>query len=102
MVTNQLKDKAPIKQGERIVATGTLRQFVIAKLERDYNFAFDPQLRKQLEADYNTKPVLIVEGIYQHKHKALNSLLLCFASANSTLMTVIGYTHRSRILGLEG
>ncbi|MUG91395.1 hypothetical protein F7734_02375 [Scytonema sp. UIC 10036] len=64
LVTNQLKDKAPIKQGERIVATGTLRQFVIAELERDYNFAFDPQLRKQLEADYNTKPVLIVEGIY--------------------------------------
>lgn len=64
LVTNQLKDKAPIKQGERIVATGTLRSFVIADLERDYNFAFDPQLRKQLEVDYGKKPVLIVEGVY--------------------------------------
>ncbi|MBD2773704.1 hypothetical protein [Iningainema tapete] len=64
LITNQLKDKAPIKQGERIVATGTLRQFVIPELERDYNFAFDPQLRKQLEVDYDKKPVLIVEGIY--------------------------------------
>ncbi|WP_017742166.1 hypothetical protein [Scytonema hofmannii] len=64
LVTNQLKDKAPITQGEKIVATGTLRPFVIAELERDYSFTFDPQLRKQLEADYNTKPVLVVEGIY--------------------------------------
>lgn len=64
LVTNQLKDKAPIKQGDKIVATGTLRPFVAADLEREYNYVWDAQLRGQLEADYVQKPVLIVEGIY--------------------------------------
>ncbi|MFQ4145048.1 hypothetical protein [Chlorogloeopsis sp. ULAP02] len=64
LVTDQIKEKAPIKQGERIVATGTLRPFVVTELERDYNFGWNQQLRGQLEKEYNTRPVLIVEGIY--------------------------------------
>jgi hypothetical protein len=64
LVTNQLKEGAPIKQGERIVATGTLRPFVVTELERDYKFGWDAQLQNQLETEYSKKPVLIVEGIY--------------------------------------
>ncbi|GFE72281.1 hypothetical protein [Chroococcus sp. FPU101] len=64
LVTNQLKDQVPIKQGDKIVATGTLRPFVAADIEREYNYVWDAQLRQQLETDYAQKPVLIVEGIY--------------------------------------
>ncbi|MDM9379197.1 hypothetical protein QUB80_00545 [Chlorogloeopsis sp. ULAP01] len=64
LVTEQVKDKVPIKEGERIVATGTLRPFIASELERDYKFAWNQQLRGQLENEYKTRPVLIVEGIY--------------------------------------
>jgi hypothetical protein len=64
LVTNQVKDQVPIKQGDKIVATGTLRPFVAADIEKDYNYVWDAQLRQQLETDYAQKPVLIVEGIY--------------------------------------
>lgn len=64
LVTNQIKDNAPIKQGEKIVATGTLRPFVAADLEKEYNFNWDAQLREQLETAHNQQSALIVEGIY--------------------------------------
>ncbi|MBE9212395.1 hypothetical protein IQ247_06670 [Plectonema cf. radiosum LEGE 06105] len=53
-----------VKLGETVVATGTLEQFVIVDLEREYNFAWDNNVRTQLEADYKEKPVLIVKTIY--------------------------------------
>ncbi|MEC4819541.1 MAG: hypothetical protein SAK29_40670 [Scytonema sp. PMC 1069.18] len=64
LVTDRLKETGPINQGERIVATGLLRPFVVSEIEREYNFDWDSQLRGQLEKEYNQRPVLIVEGIY--------------------------------------
>lgn len=64
IVTNQLKDKAPIKEGEKIVTTGTLRPFVVTEIEKEYKPVWDANLRAQLEKEYNQRPVLIAEGIY--------------------------------------
>ncbi|WP_414623561.1 hypothetical protein [Calothrix sp. CCY 0018] len=62
------KDVVPyrqnVKAGETVVATGTLRQFVVADLERDYNFTWDAGVKSKLEADYKDKPVLVVNTIY--------------------------------------
>ncbi|UKO98707.1 hypothetical protein [Nostoc sp. UHCC 0870] len=64
IVTNQLKDKAPIKEGEKIVTTGTLRPFVVSEIEKEYSPVWDTNLRGQLEKEYSQRPVLIAEGIY--------------------------------------
>ncbi|WP_066382624.1 MULTISPECIES: hypothetical protein [unclassified Anabaena] len=64
LVTDKLKDKAPIKEGERVVTTGTLRPFVITDIEREYSPAWDAPLRARLEREYSQKPVLIADGIY--------------------------------------
>ncbi|WP_414565738.1 MULTISPECIES: hypothetical protein [unclassified Anabaena] len=64
IVTDKLKDKAPIKEGERVVTTGTLRPFVISDIEREYDPAWDAPLRTRLEKEYSQRPVLIADGIY--------------------------------------
>ncbi|NJN07244.1 MAG: hypothetical protein HC874_10130 [Richelia sp. SL_2_1] len=61
---NVVPPQQTLKIGETVVATGTLRQFTVADLERDYKFNWDTGVRSQLETDYNQKPVLIVDNIY--------------------------------------
>lgn len=56
--------KRPIKEGEKVVATGVLRPFVVADIERDYDLTWDLELQKKLEAEYSTKPVLIADYVY--------------------------------------
>lgn len=53
-----------VNQGEKVVATGVLRPFVVADLEREYGFKLEPGLRSQLVAEYARKPVLIVDRVY--------------------------------------
>lgn len=53
-----------IEDGETVAVTGTLRPFVIADLERDYDFSWDTGVEEQLEAEYSNRPVLIAEEIY--------------------------------------
>lgn len=55
----------PVKEDETVAVTGVLRPFVVADLERDYDFNWDEGIVKQLEAEYRTKPVLIVDAVYQ-------------------------------------
>ncbi|WP_026735047.1 hypothetical protein [Fischerella sp. PCC 9605] len=64
LVTSPLKNTGLIKEGGRIVATGTLRELAIADIEREFNLGWDQQLRSQIEKEYNNKPVLIVKGVY--------------------------------------
>jgi hypothetical protein len=56
--------KRPIKEGEKVVATGVLRPLVVADIERDYDLTWDLELQKKLEAEYSTKPVLIADDVY--------------------------------------
>ncbi|MEM6752161.1 MAG: hypothetical protein AAF630_04125 [Cyanobacteria bacterium P01_C01_bin.38] len=56
--------KKNVKADETVVATGTLRKFVVADLEKDYKFGWDDGIKTKLEADYKEKPVLVVNSIY--------------------------------------
>lgn len=53
-----------IEDGETVAVTGELRPFVVADLERDYEFNWDTGVREQLEAEYSNRPVLVAEEIY--------------------------------------
>ncbi|MBW4647947.1 MAG: hypothetical protein KME06_04495 [Kastovskya adunca ATA6-11-RM4] len=53
-----------IADGEAVVATGQLRPFVIAEIERDYDLTWDLDLQRQLEVEYKDRPVLIADDVY--------------------------------------
>ncbi|WP_278002879.1 hypothetical protein [Nodosilinea sp. LEGE 06152] len=53
-----------IADGEEVAVTGTLRPFVVADFERDYDLGWDLELQEQLEAEYSNRPVLVATGIY--------------------------------------
>lgn len=53
-----------IADGEEVAVTGTLRPFVFAEFERDYDLGWDLELQEQLEAEYSNRPVLVATGIY--------------------------------------
>ncbi|MCC5636591.1 hypothetical protein LC593_12100 [Nostoc sp. CHAB 5844] len=54
------KPQAKVKPGEKIAVSGVLRPLIIADLERDYDLSWDVNVRKQLQAKYRNKPVLVV------------------------------------------
>ncbi|MBH8554472.1 hypothetical protein I8751_19315 [Nostocaceae cyanobacterium CENA357] len=58
------KGQTPVKEGEKIVVAGTLRPFVVADIERDYDLTWDAGLQKQLEVEYKNRPVLVAESVY--------------------------------------
>ncbi len=53
-----------VKDDETVAVTGVLRPFVVADLEREYDLTWDLDLQKKLEAEYRTKPVLVVQSVY--------------------------------------
>lgn len=53
-----------VKDDETVAVTGVLRPFVVADLEREYDLTWDLELQRKLEAEYRTKPVLVVQSIY--------------------------------------
>jgi hypothetical protein len=62
--TPTASNQAAIQDGEKVAVTGVLRPFVVAELERDYDFNWDTGIQQQLEAEYRDKPVLIAEEVY--------------------------------------
>lgn len=64
LVSNSKQKQAPIKEDQKVVATGVLRPFVVADIERDYDLTWDLNLQRKLEAEYNKKPVLVVKSVY--------------------------------------
>lgn len=54
----------PVEEGEKVVATGVLRQFVVADLDRDYDLTWDLDLQRKLEVEYSNRPVLIADSVY--------------------------------------
>lgn len=53
-----------ITEGEKVAVTGELREFVIADIERDYEYTWDADLVAELEAEYSDRPVLVVRQVY--------------------------------------
>ncbi|MEC4814507.1 MAG: hypothetical protein SAK29_14710 [Scytonema sp. PMC 1069.18] len=65
LVTGPLNNTGLIKENGRVVATGTLRQFVVADIEREYpNLGWNQDVRNRVETEYKQKPVLILKGVY--------------------------------------
>lgn len=65
LVANPKTAKTPIREDETVAVTGVLRPFVVADIEREYDLTWDLELRRKLEAEYSTKPVLVVQSVYQ-------------------------------------
>lgn len=53
-----------VEDNETIAATGELRAFVVADLERDYDLTWDLDIQQELEAEYSDRPVLVVDRVY--------------------------------------
>lgn len=53
-----------IQDGEKVAVTGELRPFIVADLERDYDFSWDTGIQQQLEAEYSNRPVLVADQVY--------------------------------------
>lgn len=53
-----------VRDNETVAVTGVLRPFVVADLEREYDLTWDLNLQRKLEAEYRTRPVLVVQSIY--------------------------------------
>ncbi|HEY9799104.1 MAG TPA: hypothetical protein V6D25_01995 [Leptolyngbyaceae cyanobacterium] len=62
--------KAPatiaINQGQNVSVVGEVRPFVVADIERDYNFTWDDNVRRQLQAEYGNRNVLIADTVYPY------------------------------------
>jgi hypothetical protein len=65
VVRNAQGANTPVEVDQTVATTGVLREFVVADLEREYDFNWDEGLVRQLEAEYKTRPVLVVERVYQ-------------------------------------
>ena len=57
-------DKPLPKVDEKIAVTGTVRPYIKADIERDYDLTWDLDVQQQIEAEYSEKPVLVVDSIY--------------------------------------
>ena len=62
--------KAPatiaINQGQNVSVVGEVRPFVVADIARDYNFTWDDNTRRQLQAEYGNRNVLIADTVYPY------------------------------------
>ena len=61
---NTANTPVAVKDNETVAVTGVLRPFVVTDLEREYDLTWDLELHKKLEAEYRTKPVLVVQSVY--------------------------------------
>ncbi|MEC4804301.1 MAG: hypothetical protein SAJ12_14670 [Jaaginema sp. PMC 1079.18] len=52
----------PISEDQEVRVMGEVRTLVIADVEKEYNLTWDADIRKQIEAEYEGKPVLIAES----------------------------------------
>ncbi len=49
---------------EKVVVTGTVRPYVRAEFDRDYDLTWDLDVQEEIEAEYTEKPVFVVDAIY--------------------------------------
>lgn len=55
---------AGLKHDDRVVVTGTVRKYVTAELEKDYDWFKDGEvLKKGTKIDYDTRPVLVATSV---------------------------------------
>ncbi|MEH2069694.1 MAG: hypothetical protein V7K47_16290 [Nostoc sp.] len=64
LVLLKAPSKIAINQGQTVSITGEVRPFVVADIERDYDFRWDMKVKRELEAQYGNRAVLIAETVY--------------------------------------
>lgn len=57
------KSKTKVQNEQTVLVIGTLRPFISAEFERDYDLEWDLSLKQQLEAEYEKKPALVADQI---------------------------------------
>lgn len=53
-----------ITEDQAVAAVGEVRQFVVAEFEREYDLTWDADLQRELEVEYQNKPVLIARSVF--------------------------------------
>ncbi len=61
LIVNTTGEPIP-NQDEKVVVTGTVRPYVRAEFEKDYNLTWDLDIQEEIEAEYTNQPVLIVDS----------------------------------------
>jgi hypothetical protein len=56
--------KVAINKGQKVTVVGEVRAFIANEIEREYNFSWNPNLKRQLKAEYENKPVLVADAVY--------------------------------------
>lgn len=56
--------KVTINQGQTVSVIGEVRSFVATEIEQDYNFIWDLNVKRGLEAEYGNRTVLIADTVY--------------------------------------
>jgi hypothetical protein len=51
-------------EDEEVVMTGVLRPFVTSEIEQEYELTWDLDLQRQIEAEYQEKPVFVADEVY--------------------------------------
>lgn len=54
---------AAITQGKTVALTGVVRPFVVADITRDHNLNWNSEVKRQMEAQYGNKPVLVADVV---------------------------------------
>jgi hypothetical protein len=63
LIINATGEPIP-EEDEAVVVTGIVRPFIKAEFDRDYDLTWDLDVQEEIEAEYNEKPVLVVDSIY--------------------------------------
>ena len=63
LIINASGESIP-QEDETVVITGTVRPFVKAELEKDYDLTWDLDVQEEIEAEYTEKPVMVIDSIY--------------------------------------
>ena len=63
LIINATGEPTP-EEDEAVVVTGIVRPFIKAEFDRDYDLTWDLDVQEEIEAEYNEKPVLVVDSIY--------------------------------------
>ncbi|RCJ21985.1 hypothetical protein A6770_04990 [Nostoc minutum NIES-26] len=56
--------KVTINQGQTVSVMGEVRPFVVTEIEQDYDFTWDVNVKRALEAEYGNRTVLVAEVVY--------------------------------------
>ena len=53
-----------VEDGGIVALTGTLRPYIKAEFEKDYDLTWDLDVQEEIDAEYEQKPVFVADGVY--------------------------------------